>query len=50
MLWNIGPVGEYEAQSAIIPVICIIIRKFYELLRQWHFVFISLRVANKNES
>jgi hypothetical protein len=29
MVWNIGPVNEYEAQSPIIPFIGIIIRKGY---------------------
>jgi hypothetical protein len=27
MVWNIGPVNEFEAQSAIIPFMDIIIRK-----------------------
>jgi hypothetical protein len=27
MVWNIGPVNEYEAQSAIIPFVGTIIRK-----------------------
>jgi hypothetical protein len=49
MLWCIGLVNEYEAQSAIIPFVSIIIRKEYEL-RQCHFIFISRRVATKKES
>jgi hypothetical protein len=31
MVWNIGPVNEYGAQSAIIPFFGIIIRKENEL-------------------
>jgi hypothetical protein len=31
MVWNIGPVNEYEAQSAIIPSVSIIILKEYDL-------------------
>jgi hypothetical protein len=31
MVWNIGPVTEYEARSAIIPFIGIIIRKEHDL-------------------
>jgi hypothetical protein len=31
MVWNTGPVKEYEAQSAIIPFVGIIIRKKYKL-------------------
>jgi hypothetical protein len=50
MVWNIVPVNEYEAQSAIIPFVDIIIRKQYELRQQCHFVFISRRVATKKES
>jgi hypothetical protein len=34
MVWNIGPVNEYEAQSAIIPVVDIIIQREYELRQQ----------------
>jgi hypothetical protein len=30
-VWNIGPVNEYEAQSAIIHFVGIIIQKEYEL-------------------
>jgi hypothetical protein len=41
MVWKIGPVNEYEAQSAIIPIVGIIIRKEYELRQQCHFIFIS---------
>jgi hypothetical protein len=50
MVRNIGPVNEYEARSARIPFVCIIIRKEYELRQQRHFVFISRRVATKKES
>jgi hypothetical protein len=31
MVWDIGPVNEYEAQSAIIPIVSIIIPTEYEL-------------------
>jgi hypothetical protein len=34
MVWTIGPVNEYEAQSAVIYFIVIIIRKEYELRQQ----------------
>jgi hypothetical protein len=44
----VGPVNEYEDQSAIIPFVGIMIQKDYEL-RQCHFVFISRRVATKKE-
>jgi hypothetical protein len=50
MVWNIGPVNEYEAQSAIIPFVVIIIRKEYELRQQCHLSFVSRRVATKKES
>jgi len=50
MVWNIGPVNEYEAQSAIIPFVGIIIRKEYELRQQCHFIFISRRVATPKEN
>jgi hypothetical protein len=50
MVWNIGPVNGYEAQSATIPFVDIIIRKQYELRQQCHFDFISRRVATKKES
>jgi mitochondrial fission protein ELM1 len=50
MLWNIGPVNEYEAQSAVIPFICIIIRKEYELRQQSHLIFISRRVPQRKKS
>jgi hypothetical protein len=29
---NVGPINEYEAQSAIIPFVYIIIREEYELV------------------
>jgi hypothetical protein len=50
MVWNAGPVNEYEAQSKIILFVGIIIRKEYELRQQWQFVFISRRVATMNGS
>jgi hypothetical protein len=50
MVWNIGPVSEYEAQSAIINFFGVIIRKEYELRQQCHFVFISQRVETPKES
>jgi hypothetical protein len=50
MVWNIVPVNEYEAQSATIPSVGIIIRQQYELRQQCHFVFISRRVATKKEN
>jgi hypothetical protein len=50
MVWNIGPVNEYEAQSAIISSVSIIIRKEYEIRQQCHFVFISRRVATSKEN
>jgi hypothetical protein len=34
MVWHIGPVNEYEAGSAIIPFVGIIIYKGYELQQQ----------------
>jgi hypothetical protein len=49
MVWNIGAVNEYEAQSAIIPFVGLTIRKEYELLQQCHFIFISQRAATKKE-
>jgi hypothetical protein len=50
MVWNVGPVNEYQAQSAIILFVGIIIRKEYELLQQCHLTFISRRVATEKES
>jgi hypothetical protein len=51
MVWNIGPVNEYEAQGAIIPFVGIIIRKEYELRQHCHFVFFFIRrVVTKKES
>jgi hypothetical protein len=47
MIWSVGPVSEYETQSAMIPFVGIIVRKEYELLQQCFFVFISRRVATK---
>jgi hypothetical protein len=41
MVGNIGPVIEYEAHSAIISFVGIIIRNEYELRQQCHFFFIS---------
>jgi hypothetical protein len=49
MVWNIGPVNEYEAQSVIISFVGIIIQKEYEL-RQCHLSSISRRVATKKQS
>jgi hypothetical protein len=40
MVWNIGPVNEYEAQSAVIPFVGIIIRKEYELRKQCHLILL----------
>jgi hypothetical protein len=39
MVWDTGHVNEYEAQSAIIPFIGIIIRKEHELRQQCHYIF-----------
>jgi hypothetical protein len=50
MVWNIGPVNQYEIKSAIIPFVGIIIRKEYELRQQCHFIFIRRRVATQKES
>jgi hypothetical protein len=47
MVWNIGPLNECKAQSAIIPLVGIMIRKQYELRQKCHFVFVSRRVATK---
>jgi hypothetical protein len=49
MVWNIGPVNEFEAKSAIIPFVGIIILKEYELGQQFHFIFISRRTATQKE-
>jgi hypothetical protein len=49
MVWNIGPVNECEAQSAIIPFVSMIKRKEYELRQQCHFIFICWRVATPKE-
>jgi hypothetical protein len=49
MVWNIGPVNGYKAQSAIFPFVGIIIRKEYELRQQYHFSFISRRVVTPKE-
>jgi hypothetical protein len=45
MVLNIGSINEYEAQSAIIPSVGVIIRKEYELRQQCHFVFIIRRAT-----
>jgi hypothetical protein len=50
MVWNIGPINEYEAQSAIIPFVVIIIRKEYELRQQYDFIFISRLFETTKES
>jgi hypothetical protein len=50
MLWNTGIVNEYEARSAIMPFVGIIIRKEYELRQQCHFTFISKRVATQQKA
>jgi hypothetical protein len=47
MVWNISPVNGYEAQSAIIPFVGIIIRNEYELRQQRHLIFIIRRVVTK---
>jgi hypothetical protein len=49
MVWNIGPVNEFESQNAIIPFVGIIIQKEYELRQQFHFIFISRRIATQKE-
>jgi hypothetical protein len=49
MVWDIGPVNEYGAQSAIISFVGVVIPKEYELRRQSHFIFISRCVATKKE-
>jgi hypothetical protein len=48
-VWNIAPVNEYEAQSAIIPFVSIIIGKKKEL-QQCHFTFINRYAATLKES
>jgi hypothetical protein len=40
MVRNIGPVNDYEAHSAVIPFVCIIIPKQYELRQQCHFILL----------
>jgi hypothetical protein len=50
MVWNIGPINEYEAQSAIIPLLGIIIRKENKLQQQCCLIFISRHVATPKES
>jgi hypothetical protein len=47
MVWNIGLVNEYDAQSATIPFVGIIIRKEYELQQQCHFIVINRRVVTQ---
>jgi hypothetical protein len=32
VVWNIGPVYDYEAQSGIVPFLGVMIRKGYELI------------------
>jgi hypothetical protein len=49
MVWNISPVNEYEARSAIIPFVGTI-RKEYELWQQCHFIFVSRRVATPKKA
>jgi hypothetical protein len=50
MVWNNGPVNEYEAQSEIIHFVSLIImRKEHELRQQGHLIFISQCVATKKE-
>jgi hypothetical protein len=44
MVWNIGHVNEYEAQSAIIIFFCIIIRKMSGLCDHNAFSFLLLGV------
>jgi hypothetical protein len=50
MVWNICPVNEYEAQSAIIPFAGIIVQKEYELRQDCHFMLIFLRVATPKDT
>jgi hypothetical protein len=45
-LWNVGSVNEYEALSAIIPFVGVIIQREYELRQQVHLIFSLL---SKNE-
>jgi hypothetical protein len=45
MVWNIGPVNEYEAQRVVISFVGIIIRKGYGMRQPCHFIFISRLVA-----
>jgi hypothetical protein len=40
MVWNIGPVNEYEAQNAIIPFVGTIIRNEYKMRAQCHFILL----------
>jgi hypothetical protein len=47
MVWKFGPANEYETLSAIIPFWVIIIRKEYQLRKQWHCN--SQLVATKKE-
>jgi hypothetical protein len=49
MAWKIGPLNEYEAESAIIPFVGITIRKEHELRQQCQFIFISLGVVTNAE-
>jgi hypothetical protein len=49
MVWSIGPVNEFEAQSAFIPFVGIIMTKEQELRQEFHFIFISRRLATKKE-
>jgi hypothetical protein len=50
MVWNIGLVNEYEAQSAIIPCVGIIIQNKYVMQQQCHFIFITQCVVTPKES
>jgi hypothetical protein len=50
MVWNVGPVNEYETQSVIIPFVGIIIRKECEMLQKCHFTSIRRCVATPKEN
>jgi hypothetical protein len=49
MVSNIAPVNEYEAQSAIIHLIGIIIRKEYELLQKNATSFLLVGVLRQRK-
>jgi hypothetical protein len=50
MVWNIGPVNEHEAQSAIISLFDVIIRKEYKLRQQCHLIFLVGVLQQRKEA